>query len=53
MSSGEVHLSIGKAYSAAEAAELLGMDVRTFNRRVDEGMIAHYGRRGKGGSADT
>ncbi len=40
MSSEEVHLSIGKAYSATEAAALLTMDVRTFNRRVDEGMIA-------------
>lgn len=40
MSYEEVHLSIGKAYSAAEAAALLNIDVRTFNRRVDEGMIA-------------
>ena len=40
MSSGEVFLSIGRAYSATEAAALLSMDVRTFNRRVDEGMIA-------------
>ena len=32
MSSGEVFLSIGRAYSATEAAALLSMDVRTFKR---------------------
>ena len=37
----ELHLSlsIGRAYTAAEAATFLNMDVRTFNKRVSEGMI--------------
>ena len=43
-----VVLSVGRAYSAVEAAEILNMDVRTFNKRVSEGMISpmwHIGER--------
>ena len=34
-----LELSIGRAYSATDAADLLDMDIRTFNRRVSEGML--------------
>ena len=32
-------LSIGRAYTAEEAAAFLGLNVRTFNERVREGML--------------
>ena len=47
MSTQDNQLSIGRAYSKVEAASLLNMNVRTFNRRVAEGMISPIWPRGE------
>ena len=47
VSVGSVRLMIDRAYSTRETAELLSMDIRTFNRRVAEGMIMPLWPRGQ------